>query len=126
MHFFRFHKRFFIATLVVFLVEVGIALFVHDNFIRPFVGDVIVVWLVYYFLRTFLNMKSIYLAWFTLVFACAVETAQYYKVIQLLGLQNHQWARVVIGTSFSWWDLLCYVVGFVFLFLLDKNLRKNN
>lgn len=126
MKFLQFNLRFFIITLILFLVEVFIALFVHDTFIRPFVGDVIVVWLIYYFLRTFLKIKPIYLAWFTLIFSFAVETAQYFKLVTILGLQNNKLARIVIGTSFSWGDMLCYFVGFLLLFLFDKDLRKNH
>ena len=29
------------ATIMLFIVELLIALFVHDNFIRPYVGDVL-------------------------------------------------------------------------------------
>lgn len=112
--------------LVIFAVEVCIALFVHDNFIRPFVGDIIVIWFVYYFIRAFVNCKPIYIALFTLVFSFAVEIGQYFKLVTVLGLQDNKLARIVIGTSFSWWDLLCYVIGFGFLFLLDKDLRKNH
>ena len=34
---------YFIATLVIFGTELLIALFVHDKFIRPYVGDIMVV-----------------------------------------------------------------------------------
>ena len=32
-----------IATAIVFIVEVFIAVFIHDKFIRPYIGDVLVV-----------------------------------------------------------------------------------
>lgn len=126
MKFLRFNLRYFALMLVIFAVEVCIALFVHDNFIRPFVGDIIVVWFVYYFIRAFVNCKPIYIAMFTLVFSFAVEIGQYFKLVTILGLEGNKLARIVIGTSFSWWDLLCYVIGFGFLFLLDKDLRINH
>lgn len=124
MKFFRFHSCFFIIALIVFAVEVFIALFVHDNFIRPYLGDVIVIWFVYYFIRAFVNIRALYVAVFTLLFSFAVEAGQYFKLIYLLGLEESSVARVVIGTSFSWWDIVCYIVGFMFLFLMDKDLRK--
>lgn len=77
-------------------------------------------------LRSFIAIKPIYIAFFTLLFSFAVEIGQYFKLIEILGLQEYKWARIVIGTSFSWWDLLCYVVGFLLLFLMDKDLRKNH
>lgn len=126
MKFLRFNLRFFVLMLVIFAVEVCIALFVHDNFIRPFVGDIIVVWFIYYFIRAFVNCKPSYIALFTLAFSFTVEIAQYFKLVTILGLEDNKLARIVIGTSFSWWDLLCYLIGFGFLFLLDKDLRKNH
>lgn len=124
MKFLRFHSCFFIIALIVFAVEVFIALFVHDNFIRPYLGDVIVIWFVYYFIRAFVNIRALYVAVFTLIFSFAVEAGQYFKLIYLLGLEENTLARVVIGTSFSWWDIVCYIVGFAFLFLMDKDLRE--
>lgn len=126
MKFLRFNFRYFLITLLIFCVEVGIALFVRDNFVRPFLGDVIVVWFVYYFIKTFLNVKPIYIAVFTLLFSFVVEFGQYFKLVEVLGLQDYKWARIVIGTSFSWLDILCYVVGFLLLFVLDEELRKNH
>lgn len=126
MKFLRIHWYSFVITLLLFVVEALIALYVHDNFVRPFLGDVIVVWLVYYFLKSFLVIKPIYLALFTLFFAFAVEFGQYAKLIHILGLQEYKWAQIVIGTSFSWWDILCYFVGFLLLFVFDKHLRKNH
>ena len=49
-------KRIFyiISFLVIFCIEVLIALYVRDRFIRPYVGDMLVVVLVYSFVRIFL------------------------------------------------------------------------
>ncbi|MDO5636611.1 MAG: DUF2809 domain-containing protein [Myroides sp.] len=124
MKFLRFNKNYFALTIILFVIEICIAIFVNDAFVRPFLGDVIVVWFVYYFIRSFIAIKPIYIAVFTLLFSFAVEIGQYFKLIEILGLQEYKWARIVIGTSFSWWDLLCYVVGFLLLF--DKPLRKDH
>ena len=61
-------KRIFyiISFLVIFCIEVLIALYVCDNFVRPYIGDVLVVVLVYSFVRIFLliifhlNLMSVY------------------------------------------------------------------
>ena len=52
----RMKKRIFyiISFLVIFCIEVLIALYVCDNFVRPYIGDVLVVVLVYSFVRIFL------------------------------------------------------------------------
>ncbi len=38
-----FNKSYAALTLILFTVEVVIALFVHDHIIRPYLGDVLVV-----------------------------------------------------------------------------------
>lgn len=37
-----------IATVILLLTEVLIALYVHDAFVRPYIGDVLVVIVIYY------------------------------------------------------------------------------
>lgn len=122
----QFNLRYFLLMLFVLFIEIAIALFVRDNFVRPYVGDIIAIWFVYYFLRAFLKIKPIYLAIFTLIFSFIIEIGQYFKLIHLIGLEKYQWVKIVFGTSFSWLDLLCYIIGFLFLFLLDKDLRKKH
>jgi hypothetical protein len=100
-----------IATIVIFSVEVAIALFIHDRYIRPFVGDILVVILVYCFVRLFFptGIRLLYL--YTFLFACFVEFMQYLHIIETIGLSDNAVARTVIGTSFDWRDILCYAIG---------------
>ena len=102
------------ATLVLFAVEFCIALFVHDGFVRPFIGDVLVVILIYTFIRIFIPEKVRLLPLFIFVFAVAVEMLQYFRIVEVLGLQDNVVMSTVIGTSFDIRDILCYFVGCVF------------
>lgn len=115
--------------VVLFLIEVAIALYVHDDFIRPFFGDVLVVILIYCFLMSFLNVSKIKMAVFVLLFAFSIELGQYCDLISFLHLQNSRLARVVIGTSFAIADLVCYFAGFVAILLVEywlENKKNNN
>lgn len=49
-------KRIFyiISFLMIFCIEVLIALYVRDSFVRPYMGDALVVVLVYSFVRIFI------------------------------------------------------------------------
>jgi uncharacterized membrane protein len=40
---FRFHKTYFLLAVLLFVIELLIALYLHDRFIRPHVGDFLVV-----------------------------------------------------------------------------------
>lgn len=105
--------------LILLIVEILIALFVHDNFIRPYIGDVIVVWVVYCFVKIFLPKINGYLtAVGVMIFAFIVEFLQYVHIVDVLGLGNIKFFRVLIGTSFSPVDLLCYAVGTAVTMLL--------
>ncbi len=123
---FRFQLKSFLISLFIFIIEVIIGLYIHDQIIRPYVGDIFVVILIYYFIKAFVTIKPLYIAIFTLIFSFIVETLQYIKFIEIIGLQDSTLAKVIIGTSFSWIDMLCYVIGFGCLFVMDKDLRRYN
>ena len=122
---FKFDKKSFIIAIIIFLIEVIIALYIKDKIIRPFVGDILVVLFIYYFIKAFINTKTINIAIFTLFFSFVVEILQYFNFVEMIGLGHNKAARIIIGTSFSWIDLLCYFIGFVLLFFIDKDLKKN-
>ena len=100
------------AALVLFAVEVLIALYVRDAFIRPYGGDVLVTWLICCALRAVWPQGyRLPIAGGVLVFAALVEVGQYFGLVYLLGLGHIAFFRILIGTGFSWWDMLCYAVG---------------
>ncbi|MDE6782042.1 MAG: DUF2809 domain-containing protein [Ruminococcus sp.] len=112
-------KRYITGFLLLLAVEILIALFVHDNFIRPYIGDVIVVWVVYCFVKIFLPKINSYLtALGVMIFAFIVEFLQYIHIVDILGLGDIKFFRVLIGTSFSPVDLLCYAAGTAVTLLL--------
>jgi len=121
---FTFKKKYFLLTILLFLIEVVIALFVRDRFIRPYGGDFLVVILIYCFLRTFINQAPIRLAMVTLIFSFAVEIAQYFKIVEILGLKGNRLAEIVIGTGYSNHDLVAYTLGVVVCYFFDRSQEK--
>ena len=116
----KFHKTYFGLTILLFVIEVLIALFVNDRIIRPYIGDVLVVMLIYCFVKTFLNTKVFPTAIGVLLFAIGIETLQYFNIVEKLGLQENRLARTVIGASFEWMDILCYGVGILMVLAVEK------
>lgn len=104
-----------IATVFIFLVELLIALFVRDRLIRPYVGDVLVVVLIYTFLRILFPEKPRLLPLYVFLFAALVESLQAMNIVRILGLQNNRFFSILIGTTFDWKDIACYGVGCVLL-----------
>ena len=97
--------------LAVFAVEICIALFVRDSFIRPYGGDVLVTVLICCFVRIFIPKGMKLLPLWVFLFAAAVEVGQYFDFVTLLGLGDIRFFRIVLGTTFSWADLVCYGAG---------------
>jgi hypothetical protein len=115
-----FNKNYFVFAILFFLIEVLIALFVNDNFIRPYLGDVLVVILIYCFLKSFLKLPILPVAIFVLIFSFTIEFLQFLNVVEMLHLENSKIAKIVIGTSFSWIDLLTYMVGIAIVIVVEK------
>ncbi|MGD1857325.1 MAG: DUF2809 domain-containing protein [Leptolyngbyaceae cyanobacterium] len=107
----RFNAYYFYWTVLLFVTEVYIAVFVKDDFVRPYMGDFLVVILIYTFVRTFFKYSMISTAIGVLLFSFLVEILQYFKIVELLGLGSSQLARTVIGTTFVWEDFIAYTLG---------------
>jgi hypothetical protein len=120
----RFHQTYFILTLLLLLIEIGIALFVHDRFIRPYMGDVLVVILIYCFIRSFLITPALPVAVTVLLFAYVVEYLQWLQLVKRLGLQNNTMARIIIGSSFEWLDIAAYTTGIMIVLVTEQLLKK--
>ena len=102
----------YFALFVILLgAEIYIGLYVKDNIIRPYGGDVLVVILIYCFIRIFMPDGARFLSLFIFLFACGVEFAQKYDYATLLGFADNKLIRTILGTSFSWYDILCYAIG---------------
>ncbi|MBE7070736.1 MAG: DUF2809 domain-containing protein [Ruminococcaceae bacterium] len=85
------------ATLVLLAVEIFIGLFVHDGIVRPFIGDVLVVILIYTFIRIFIPEKVKLLALYVFIFSVIVEVLQYFRIVEVLGLQDNRFMSTIIG-----------------------------
>ena len=118
--------EYFVATIGIFLVELLIALFVRDNFVRPYVGDMLVVVLIYTFLRIFFPEKPRFLPLYVFLFAAGVEVLQGVHIVELLGLEDNRFFSILIGTTFDWKDIACYGVGCVLLGMWEIWLWKND
>jgi hypothetical protein len=116
----QFNPKYFAITALLFLIEIAIALFVHDNFIRPYFGDFLVVILLYCFLKSFLNVSVWVAACIVLVFSFSIEIAQYFNAVEKLGLQHSEIAKAVLGNSFAWIDLLAYILGVLAVISIEK------
>ena len=99
---------YFLLFLGLLLAEIGIALFVHDDFIRPYVGDVLVTALLCCLSRGIFPKLRPALPVFGV--ALAAEAWQWLGLTKALGLQGTA-LGVILGSTADWRDVLCYGIG---------------
>jgi glycopeptide antibiotics resistance protein len=118
-----FDLKYAIGFLVLFIVEVIIALYVHDGLIRPYLGDFLAVIAVYLFFKIFFKITVSRAASIALGIAFFVEIGQYLQILKYLQMEENETAKIVMGNSFSWGDMLAYLLGTI-LVLIIENKRK--
>ena len=119
-------KHYALIFLLLLGIEVFIALFVHDNFVRPYLGDVLVVVVVYALARVVFPTGLPWLPVGVTLFAAGVEVSQYFHLVDLLGLGGIPFFRVLLGSVFDWADLACYCVGGGAILLTEGFLRARH
>jgi hypothetical protein len=116
---FSFHYKYLLLTVILFATEVMIGTYLHDAIIRPYGGDFLAVILIYCFVKSFLNTRLLPTVVCVLLLAYVVEISQYFHLINIVGLQNSKAARVIMGTSFSWTDMLMYTLGMIIVWIFE-------
>lgn len=119
-----FNKTYFVLAVILFLVELGIALFVRDSIIRPYGGDFLVVIFLYCLLKSFLNISVLKAAVAILCFAYVVEWMQFLELSVSLGLDRNPVAAAILGSHFEWLDMLLYSLGIFILLVYELVLSK--
>lgn len=104
-----------LVFLLLLALEVCIARFVRDSFIRPYVGDVLVILLLYCLGRA-VGLRTRWLAPGVTLVGVLAELLQYIHLPDLLGLSTQSPLRLALGSTFDPADLLCYLTGGALLF----------
>ena len=123
-----------LITLVVFSAEILVAtIFSQVRFVRSFLSDFLVVILPYHLVKAFRAVAPLSLAIAVFLFSCVVEISQYFHLADALGFRSGSLASILLGTSFSWIDILMYFLGCLtsfgvdfFCFRKDELAQKTN
>lgn len=113
-----------LAAIVLFVVEVLIALFVRDAFVRPYLGDVLAVMLVYTVLRAATPLEVASALGIALAIALVIEVAQALNLLGALGLADDRFARIVLGGAFDMLDIAAYCAGGAAVLAVEFGLRR--
>lgn len=107
----KFNAKYFYLAVLLFLIETLIAIFLDDRIIRPLVGDILVIPLVYCFIKAFWQIRPVTAALGVFAFACLIEGLQYLQLVDRLGLRDNRLIATAIGTTFDSRDILAYAIG---------------
>lgn len=120
-----------IATAML-AVEVAIAQgYIPGAHVRNSLGDVLVIALIYFLLRGVTAATPMYALVVGLATGLAAELLQYIHLADMLGLKPGSFLSIVIGNTFSFSDLVMYLLGGVLaiyfdLCVLQKYLKETN
>jgi hypothetical protein len=117
------NKTYLVISILLLVVEIAIALFVKDQFIRPIFGDYLASILLFYMIATFATFSENKIAILTLIISYTIEVLQYIHILELLHLDKIKILNIVLGNSFSWTDMLAYSLG-ILTVLLIHNYKK--
>ena len=113
-----------ITTIFLLTIEVLIALYVNDHFIRPYLGDMLVVIVIYTFVRIFVPERWPLLTLAIFIFAIFVEILQWFHIVDVLGISYSRFFSVLFGGVFDWKDILCYGLGCALVGLYEYMIRR--
>ena len=117
-------KNYFLGFIILLVIEILIAKFVQDDFVRPYLGDFLVVILIYCFVMAVSPISIIQGLLAVLIFSFGVEFFQLINIVKVLQYQPPKIIMIVLGSSFSAWDLLAYVVGLSACFLMEYSRNR--
>ena len=120
----RIHKGYLLSSIALLAILILIALFVRDSFVRPFLGDVLAVLWVHLCIRAVLNVRHTIAACVALGIAFTLECAQYFALLDVLGLRGFPPARIILGATFDPLDLLAYALGFILILAIERGIVR--
>lgn len=111
--------------MITFIILILIVKLFNDRqLIRGFVGDVIVISLLYYLINMFYDFNAIKLATITLFVAFTTEFVQYLRLTTFFGLEHNTIANLILGSVFDPFDLVAYTIGAVLVYIIDARLVR--
>ena len=110
---------FLAAAVLILAAEIYIAICVKGGFVRHYAGDVLAVILLYALARAIFSEPPLNFPLKIFAFAAALELAQYFGAVQILGIEN-KILKIMIGGTFDFADLLCYAAGCVLAGAYEK------
>lgn len=86
-----------------------------------FIGDILYAVLIYFGFRfLIMDSKKSTSHLLSLLFCFGIEILQLIKIDWLIAIRKNTLGHYILGEGFLWLDLLCYVIGTLMAYYLDK------
>jgi Protein of unknown function (DUF2809) len=121
----KFNKTYLLLTILLFIIEALIAVFLKTGFIRHTFGDFLVVILMYCFFKSIMEINSFKLASCVLMFSFFIEFLQLANILNILHLQKNHLAKLILGSTFQLSDLVAYTLGTITVLFIEYKLKNN-
>ena len=113
------HIKYIIMFVMLLIIEILIGKFLNQGFIREYGGDILIIPLLYAFIRIFCVNDSkaarLYLPLALFVLGVCAEIVQATNVIGIFGVKRDSLLGIIIGSTFDWKDILCYLTGTILI-----------
>ena len=100
-------------------VEIMIGKFAH-GFIRAYIGDVLVIPLIYCFVRIFLVRPCVWLPAAVGGLGILAEILQYFDLCGVLGIPKDSLLGILLGSSPDFADIVCYAAGTLLIYTAER------
>ena len=121
----KLNYRNLIIFLILFCIEVTIALYIKQGFLRVVFGDFLVVIMLYYFIMSFIQTKSIYIAIVVLIIAYVVEFLQFIDILNIINYKKNDLVNIILGTTFNIKDIIAYTLGIATVYVIENRLKHH-
>ena len=90
------------------------------DFLARYTGDAMWAFALYFLLSLFLLKRSFgFRFWLTCLISLMIELSQYYHAPWIDKLRSTMVGALILGSTFVWTDLLCYLAGAVLAIIVD-------
>lgn len=112
--------KYILAFSILLIIEILIAVYLKNGFIRTYGGDILILPLLFSLIRIFWIKNSkgtyLYLPAGLFLFGICVEIIQALNITGILGIRRGSILGIIIGSTGDVKDVLCYAVGVIFIY----------
>ncbi|QXP62896.1 DUF2809 domain-containing protein [Polaribacter sp. HaHaR_3_91] len=119
----KIYLNYFIPFILLLIIEVLIERFA-TGFIRFTIGDYLAVMLVYTLIKSILRISIEKAILITFIIAFSIEFLQLSDLQSNFPAAYSKTLKIILGTSFSFGDLVAYSLGIISIILVEKYLKK--